>query len=467
MLTIDHGIMPMQVLQRDSDNKASVFISGSISEHNEEKVTVTVKDTNGNPLSVSIDPNAGVVKEDKWQMEIRDISVGGPYDFIFLAGEETLTVNDVLVGDVWFLGGQSNMEGVGNVVDAPEPHPLVNAFYNWDQWGQAEEPLTMLETSVDPIHCEKPITEIEEIKTAKKERIKGVGPGLAFGREMVELTRIPQGLVCCGHGGTSMDQWSPEKKNKSGKSLYGAMLRRYIKLGQPIRGMLWYQGCSDTGEPEPYTDKMVNLVNAVRKDFNLVDLPWMTVQIGKFFPIDDMLYNPGWLSIREQQRKLPEKISRLSVVPAIDLAMDDGIHIAATGQHILGKRLARIACHQCGFGKDTLDAIALKSIRLIPSKYNREARVIEVSFDNVRGGLAADGVPTGFRLITPDGKMTRRIHKVIPEGNKVIIEAYYDPDPEMKGFKLAYGYDIDAYCNIHDDDSMGLPVFAPQEINPE
>jgi len=61
------------------------------------------------------------------------------------------------------------------------------------------------------------------------------------------------------HGGTSMAQWSPPLRNKGGASLYGAMMRRYEKLGQPIAGLLWYQGESDANREAAsvYTQKMI------------------------------------------------------------------------------------------------------------------------------------------------------------------------------------------------------------------
>lgn len=464
LMNIESGLMPNQVLQRDAKGRATARICGTIKTGVEGEVTVRVR-CRGRMVKGFNGQRIGAARDGIWIAVLKGLLTGGPYEITFEVGRSArVKVLGILVGDVWFLGGQSNMHGVGNVEDALPPHPMVHAFYNWDEWGVAEEPLTFFAGAVDPIHNPTPLTDRAEILRAKKKEIKGVGPGLAFGREMFRRTGVPQGLVCCAHGGTSMDQWSPDLKDQGGKSLYGAMYRRFAKLGQPAAGLLWYQGESDAGVTEPYTRKMQALVVAVRRDFGQPRLPWIVVQISRFHPIDSNPLNPGWVEIREQQRRFPETIPHLSVVPAIDLPMDDGIHISATGHVTLAARMARAACFQLKQGRGVKDAIRLRRIRLVPSALNRGADVIEVTFDNVTGELWADGVPAGFRLIAPDGSLSRRIHKTICRGNRVFLEAYIDSDPSMKGYRLAYGYEIDAYCNIHDCEGMGLPAFGPQPI---
>ena len=53
------------------------------------------------------------VKSDKdgcWEVVLNDLSPGGPYKMIINCGTEKKEINDIMVGDVWLLGGQSNME---------------------------------------------------------------------------------------------------------------------------------------------------------------------------------------------------------------------------------------------------------------------------------------------------------------------------------------------------------------------
>ena len=138
------------------------------------------------------------------------------------AGGSTTVVGDVLVGDLWVLAGQSNMEGVGDLVDVQKPDPLVHSFDQLDAWGVAREPLHNLPGAVDRVHWRKNKQGEPERYTGEalakfnETRKKGAGLGLPFAVEMVRRTGVPVGLVPCAHGGTSMDQWSPELKDKGG-----------------------------------------------------------------------------------------------------------------------------------------------------------------------------------------------------------------------------------------------------------
>ncbi len=468
-MKIVSGLMPFQVLQRKRPSGADARITGVLCRTGAGEVFATVLNQ-GKALPAFSHKKVGRFKAGQWTAALKGLPTGGPYDVVFEStAKDTITIPGVLVGDVWFLAGQSNMQGMGNLCEAPAPDPLVRAFYMWDEWNVAEEPITFLPGAIDPVHGADPIQDPAVRRKARKAAVKGVGPGVVFGKEMLRITGVPQGLVCCAHGGTTMDQWSPELKGQGGASFYGALLRRFQKLGQPIVGMLWFQGGSDASNPGPYSAKMHGLVAAVRKDFGQPRLPWIMAQTGNFHPIGDDPINAGWSDIREQQRTLPDSIPQLSVVPSIDLPMDDGIHVAATGHALLGKRLARAACFQLKLARGVKDALRVKQVRQVEPRlkgWERWAPDIEVTFENVVGGLVADGVPAGFRLISPTGKLSRRIHKTQLLGNRVYLEAYVDNDPRMTGYKLAYGYEIDAYCNIRDEDGMAVPAFGPVAIEP-
>src|SRR5205807_2550047 len=150
-----------------------------------------------------------------------------PYRIELRIGESgpTALVREVLVGALWVLAGQSNMERCGDLVDLEQPSPLVHSFDMADRWDQAEEPLHWLCDSPDPVHAdqsEPQKTEAAELASAT--RTKGAGLGLPFAKEMVRRTRVPVGLIPCAHGGTSMEQWDPALRDLGGRSLYGSMI---------------------------------------------------------------------------------------------------------------------------------------------------------------------------------------------------------------------------------------------------
>ena len=143
------------------------------------------------------------------------------------------------------MAGQSNMQGIGNMSGKAKPHPLIRAFSMRREWRAAEDPLHLLEESPDICHTEKQCS-AKAGEELRRNAIKGVGVGVFFAREMFERSGgVPQGLICVAHGGTSMQQWSPERKKLGGGSLYASMLTSVKATGQPVAGLLWYQGESD------------------------------------------------------------------------------------------------------------------------------------------------------------------------------------------------------------------------------
>ena len=461
-ISILSGLMDGQVLQRDSKGRGKTLVKGLTLRSVSGPVRVRVK-KNGRILSGFKTRIIGQCRNGAWQAILDRLPTGGKYDITFTIGPgmET-TVKKVMVGDVWVLAGQSNMKGVGDVKDALKPHPLVHAYYHWEQWGVAREPIGFLEGSPDPIHTPSPLTG-KKLMDVWQQLPKGVGPGLAFAREMVKFTGVPQGLIPCAQGGTSLERWSPKLKGLGGGSLYGSMLRRFKKVGQPIKGMLWYQGESDGGllQAPKYTSNMKKMVAAVRRDFKQPDLPWITVQLAGVVGL--RWCQPGWVSVRDQQRLLPKIDKKMTMVPAIDLPLEDEIHVSAVGHNILGRRMARAACSLLKLKKGIKPPITVKKIRYVPSDFPGFEPDIEVSYNNVTGKLVSDGFPTGFALVDQDDVNLHAVCRVFLEGTRVRIRHAFMSQLPKKLF-LAYGFELDGYCNIHDEAGMGLPGFAPQKI---
>jgi sialate O-acetylesterase len=444
--------MDGQVLQRDKRGLGGATISGLTRETGKVEMHL------GKRRQV-----IGTAARGEFKAKVTGLKTGGPYRIELRIGNEKLVVRDVFVGDVWILGGQSNMQGVGNLCDAPKPHPLVRCFSMADEWGRAVEPLHFLEEAVDRFHNgygagpNRPPQSV--LIRMSKARLKGVSPGLAFGREMVARTGVPQGLLACAHGGTSMTQWSPSLRDKGGDSLYGALLRRYAKLGQPVAGVLWYQGESDaTPEAAPhYTDRMIELVSSVRRDLRLPGLPWVVVQIGLHAATDNVV---SWNSIQEQQRHLPERIRNLDVAPVIDLQLDDGIHVGGLGQQLLGKRLARLADRLVNRNPKAKPGIVLDKVEVVPTLGGSiwlAAAALRLTYRNVAGRLVSQGLPTGFSLLNKHGHDVVGIFKTTVQGNQVMLHTNMMV-MHLEQLSVSYGHGKSPYCNITDSEGMSLPV---------
>ena len=320
-------------------------------------------------LSATVSPTPGNARITVNQAESKVIGVpaGGPYRIVcqLKVGDKTETaiVANVFVGDLWVLAGQSNMEGVGDLVDVTPPNPRVMLLGMDGHWGIAEEPLHWLVDSPDPVHSGDPSTRATRAAQTHKHRGKGAGLGLPFAVTMVESTGVPVGLVACAHGGTSMEQWNPSKKEQGGKSLYGSMIRQVKEAGGKVKGVLWYQGESDAlggGEAwKVYPRVFADFIGSVRSDFGQPELPFYFVQIGRFISGADP---KGWNAVQDALRTLPERVPNTAVVSVIDLELDDGIHVGTQGQKRTGQRLARIALRelfgQLGATTPTLDRLS-------------------------------------------------------------------------------------------------------------
>ena len=384
--------------------------------------------------------------------ETVELPVGGPY--------EVGGAKNVLVGDLWILAGQSNMEGCGNLhhpvtgqpLEAPHDlegtHPWVHSFQMCEQWAVAAEPLHWLNESPRPIHHALwGIPMPERPLPRDPARLKGTGLGLTFAKTMVEATGVPIGLIPSAHGGTSMQQWEPSRKSQGGGSLYGATLARVSEVGGNIAGILWYQGESDANpaDAKVYQQRMTELVQSFRADLNRPDLPFYYVQLGGWVadPAPDSVL--GWNSVRESQRVWQNALPNVGMVSAIDCGLDDGIHIDTLGLKTLGRRLAFAALGR--------PAPALKSVVNEP-----DARQIRVSFDNVQGQLTAPGRPTGFTLRRDDGTEAVLIYKTVLDGSDVLLRHEQD---SLDGLSLWYGYGLNPYCNITDTSGASIPAFGP------
>ena len=377
--------------------------------------------------------------------ETLELPVGGPYQ----VGD----AKNILVGDLWILAGQSNMEGVGDLIEVETPHPLVHSFQSREEWAPAEEPLHWLGESPRSIHHALWGTPMPETSAPRDpNRNKGAGLGLTFAKARVEETGVPIGLIPAAHGGTSMQQWEPSRKNQRGASLYGATLERVKAIGTDVAGILWYQGESDANPADAalYEARMTELVQSFRADLGQDDLPFYYVQLGGFIsePTPDGV--SGWNRIRESQRVWQNSVPNTAMVSAIDLGLDDGIHIDTPGLRTLGRRLAAVASGHL--------APALKSAIYEPS-----TNTIRVAFDHVQGRLQASGRPAGFSLRDESGRDVPFIYKIVLDGNETLLKLNDGFSPSS--MHLWYGYGLAPYCNITDATGAAVPAFGPVAVS--
>lgn len=462
-LTVEKGLVPYQVVQCGDGGNATFALSGATNAAGTLQARVS-----GVQKEILPWADLGKVAGGAWQGSISGVPAGGPYRVELRlcddAGTaiETASIPEVLVGDVWVLAGQSNMQGVGNRIDVEQPHPLVHTFAMSYEWRLAEEPLHTLAESPDSVHSNHP-TEEERQNAIKawRDGAKGAGLGIAFAKEMVARTGRPVGLIASAHGGTSMAEWDPARKAEDGASLYGSMCKQVEAAGGKVRGVLWYQGESDANvDAQPvYCEKMKQLLAAMRTDTGMPSLPFYYVQLSRYAGVNVAAF-PRWNEIQADELALEADLAPCGVAPAVDLALDDGIHIGTPGLKVLGYRLACLAERDL-FGGKVLCGPRFEKIEGAGTPYGQQLRI---KFKSVNGGLQAAGRVSGFSISTgPDGPDVSCIFKqeVAPDDPSTII-LWVESVPENA--HLWYGRGLNPYCNVVDQANMAMPVMGPIPI---
>jgi len=462
MLRIEQGATDYQVFQRGTTEEAVVAIDGVCAPEASDVVEAQI--VQGESLLQDWSA-CGQAEGRRWQASVH-LKTGGPYTLrlrLRHQPEQTAEVKELLVGDLWVLAGQSNMEGVGDLVDVEQSHPLVHSYTMAESWEVAQEPLHWLCCSIDPVHRLDGLPPPSEAHAEwHRIRNKGAGLGLSFAKAMVEATGVPVGLVPCAHGGTSMSQWSPDLAHLGGGSLYGSMLRRVKAVGGKVKGLLWYQGESDANPDDAplFAERFTRFVEQVRADFGDASLPFYYVQIGRFVVAMPTEGELAWNRVQDTQRQLAEQIPHTAVVASVDLELDDLIHIGTQGLKRLGKRLANIALREL-FGRSDIQ----KGPRLIGAFVdNPEGTRIRVRFADVNGKLSAAGRVSGFSIRTAQHHAYRIIYKMEVDKHAPTDVLLHLTEPCPQNAYLWYGFGLDPYCNLTDEADMAVPVFGPVSV---
>ena len=454
------GLASEQVLQRDSTNKATAKLVGSASGLDGKPIEARV--TSGRRLIRNWSP-AGTVQNGAWTAEIAAIPMGGPYKIELRSGPAPVTAFDnILVGDLWVLAGQSNMEGVGDLVDVQPSDPKIHSFDLADTWLIAKEPLHTLVSAVDRVHWprnanQEPVrTEGDALTRYNEKRKKGASLGLPFAAEMLRKNGVPIGLIPCAHGGTSMAQWDPALRDRGGDSLYGGMIRRVGVIGGKVAGVLWYQGESDANPKAApiFAQKFTELIAAIRSDFGQPDLPFYYVQLGRFINTQNIA---EWNQIQEAQRLAELAIPHTGMIAAIDASLDDGIHVNTQDHKRLGKQFATLVQGSLKRGPRPVSAKVEPGI-------HPNTSFLRVTYSDVNGRLESGGRISGFSIHSPQGEALTVVFKTIvdPADPSAILLVFAGKLPE--GAVLHYGFGKDPYCNLHDSAGMSAPVFGPMAI---
>lgn len=394
-----------------------------------------------------------------------------------MAGEASRPFPGGVDADLWVLAGQSNMQGAGLITKSYKPDRKIMMLTMDNKWIPAVSPIhRMYDNDAAPVikkmfHVVAPGFSDDAYRqtaeASKTHPIGGMGPDWFFAKHIAKHTGRSIGLIPCAFGGTSMAHWDPATKDQGGESLYGSMMQRIAMVGGRIKGILWYQGESDAapGGDKAFEKTFLRLVDSIRRDTGISDLPFIYVQISRVC-IESQDMGPSWEAVRETQRTAAARRSNLFVVPAIDLPLDDLIHIGTAGQERLGRRMAEVALDRVYNQKDHATAIDYDSYELLP-KTDDLHNTMRIRFKGVNGKLQSKGDPTGFQLRPEvsgkDGPCVFKVEFDPKDPNAVIV---WYTKPITVPVKLYYGVGLNPYVNVVDSKDMAAPAFGPITIKP-
>jgi sialate O-acetylesterase len=423
----------------------------------------------------------------KWLVKLDPLTASAQgRDLIVTAGDEETRITDVLVGDVWLCSGQSNMHFQMKSVDkAPQEiaaanHPTVRFFTVKQQFGQ--------QASDDTAGVWKPVSPATAADCS--------AVACFFGTSLQQKTGVPVGLLISSVGGTRIESWmrpetlaatgesapliakwksvSPEEFETIGKAysafqherdhLHPQAVKAAKAQGKPappapvmpklrchdapsslhhgmiaplqpfaIRGAVWYQGESNSGQAAAYEKLLPAMIADWRSAWGK-ELPFLFVQLAS--------YRNTHPSFREAQHRIWQKTPRTAMVVTTDVG--DAANIHPTRKRPVGERLA-LAARAISYGQNVVySGPVFKGMSI------ENDRAV-LSFTHTGTGLTAEGgALKGFTLAGPDGKFLPA--RAVIEGANVVVTS----DKIARPTAVRYGWAMMADGNLYNRE--GLPA---------
>lgn len=203
--------------------------------------------------------------------------------------------------------------------------------------------------------------------------------------------------------GQTFIRWKPA-------GLFNAMV--YPLLNYQIKGVLWYQGESNTRRWKEYQTLLPALINDWRQHWNDEDLPFLIVQLPNFMEPKSMPGESEWASLRQAQLNAL-KVPNTGLIVAIDLGEWNDIH--PIGKQPVGQRMA-LAAQKVAYG----DNDVVYSGPIYQSMEIKDNKAI-LTFTNIGTGLMAKegGKLKYFAIAGADKQFVWAEAKI--ENNKIIV----------------------------------------------
>ena len=395
----------------------------------------------------------------RWQLSVSTPEAGGPYS-VTVSDGETLTFDNVLIGEVWLCAGQSNMEmPMKGFPSQPIEGGPADILHSTD-------PLLHVYQAKRISRVEPTDTTVGQWKTSEPQTIRDfAATAYYFGRELRRTLNVPVGLIVTAWGGSSCESWmareyvkpfvtekspyqipyKPEdikSKNRQPTVLFNGMLHPVIGYG--IKGAIFYQGEDNVPRYADYAQQLQTMIGCWRDKWGIGEFPFYYCQIAPY-DYSRINWTVNSALLREQQYIAETQIANSGMAVLMDAGIEKGIH--PPKKSVAGERLAMLALVKTyGWKGITAESARYKSMTVEDGK-----AILEFERDKMNlYGANSSFTSHLFEIAGED----RVFHPATVEPHKRKFLAVYSPEvknPVAVRYAFTDWCEGDLFCD-------GLPV---------
>lgn len=361
-----------------------------------------------------------------WRADLKPLKADFTPQTLIIEGKNKIELKDILIGEVWLMTGQSNMQRLlretanGEEVQAKANHPNIRLF-----------------NASREVAFKKKQGKLGEWAACTPESVNEfTAAGYYFGVELEKELKVPIGLLNSSYGGSQAEAWTPveyltanpdlkatvertkiwdeerprvkveyaeaikkwreesEKQKAAGvrpspspgvpdalrdyrvaASIYDGMIAPLMPFA--IRGAAWYQGESNEARAEQYNILLPVMIRSWRERWGEGNFPFGIIQLPNYRRVSETPEEAAWSFIREAQRRTALNTENTGLIVTIDIGEAGDIH--PKNKLDVGRRMAVWALKDV-YGRKLMDAPEFKKAEV------KDAKII-LTFDEVGIGL--------------------------------------------------------------------------------